>query len=190
MPALSGCTSKCGKALCSPTPLFGVCSKFNSPRGDFSYVSAGSAPVFSPQGLCYMQPRLHISARCFETRSVFQQRCLCALTSHVCPAFCLSVLTSPSFCREAARSPCGAALWSKTGPCLQSCLRSWEGSVAAFGNTCPHVAKTNIATCVAGVGILSFCREFSSLGWLFSAFLFAPISSSFHSRVVKIAYGI
>lgn len=86
--------------------------------------------------------------------------------SHACPAFHLSVLTSPSFWKEATRSPCRAALWSQTGPCLQSCLHSWEGSVAAFGNNCPHVAKMDISMCVAGVGILSHYREFSSLGWV------------------------
>lgn len=163
---LSGSTSKSGRALCPTTPLFGVCSKLNSPHRDFSYVSAGSAPVSNPQGLCYMQPWLHISARCFETWSVFQKCCLCALTSHVCPAFRLLVLTSLPFWKEATRSPCGAVLWSQTGPCLQSCLHFWEGSVAAFGNSCPHIAKTDIAMCMVGVGILSHYREFSSLGWV------------------------
>lgn len=85
-----------------PAALLEVPGKQNPP--------CGSAPVLSPQAICFVQPRLCISLRCFETQSVFQKHCLCTPTSDVCPASHLLVLTVPVLLPDGDKvSPAGAA---------------------------------------------------------------------------------
>lgn len=137
------------------------------PPGILAAFQQAPARVLNPQGLHYVQPRLRISARCFEPWSAFQKHGLRTSCDIRRPS-CLSPLGAdrcrPSGGRRQGQPRRGCAPGPARPPPVGCPWLLGRGRGCLQEQSSPHVAKAEAATCMAGVGILSGFRELSALG--------------------------